>query len=56
MSKYGFKRRAGRIQTHSVTWSPIFYFILEAMKAKEEESGIESYSLTESKPVLNIRK
>lgn len=29
------------METHSVTWSPILYFILEAKKAKEEESGIK---------------
>lgn len=31
MSNYGFKMRARQMQTHSVTWSPILYFILEAM-------------------------
>lgn len=30
------------MQTHSVTWSPILCFILEAMKAKDEEGGIKS--------------
>lgn len=32
------ERRARWMQTHSVTWSPGFYFMLEEVKAKEEES------------------
>lgn len=32
------------MQTHLVTWSPIFYFIMEVMKAKEEENEIQLFN------------